>query len=158
MMKKIILLFLSFITLAFSSCPFSNTPSNNQHPKLEITYRINENSAELKDFLTYWNDNFAYLDDICSFNDNSLYTVLKAKFANLNTEEKQYVREYVYNEKDTIGEALEVLDNKFSSKKQTQTTKELDQTTTLVIVVVIACIGMTSICAFYIFKEKNIIS
>ncbi len=110
-------------------------------------------------FLNYWTLNIRPNTDgssICNVTREH-YVKMKQLYNELETHD----RNTVDAKKDgtgTIYDSVKYLDSYFSGRSSSQnTTKEIPQTVMIILILIVASFGMTSIGIFYIFKDKKII-
>ncbi len=110
-------------------------------------------------FINYWYDNVRSNAEIsiCDMSKAD-FQALYALYSNLSLSE----RERVDKEKDIagekIGESMTVLINQFKTPQSSQPKNEWKQSGALTFIIIVAVIGMTSICVFFLLKTKQIIS
>lgn len=108
-------------------------------------------------FINLWTDNVTSTS-VCDITE-STYLLLNSYYSALGVSDRLVVDAYEFDLVGhyTIKQGMEELQNLYNVKPVSQN-KDLSQNTTIIVVVVIAIIGMTSICVFYSFKESDLIS
>lgn len=109
-------------------------------------------------FINLWNDT---VDPhaVCDTSENE-YRLLNMFYNDLGVMDRLSVDAYVFDESGpyTIKDGMNELKNLYEKVQPSSRSKDASQSATIVVVVVIAIIGMTSICVFYSFKDNELIS
>ena len=152
MIKILLMTLFLFFPLTFGS--FSNNFSNN-NPVLQE--KVPNRSAESDSFLTYWKEDFRKDDNgqiipICDITYAS-YTVMYGKYVELSSSDREIVNntpdyEEGYLIKDSIKQLISIHSNHTNPKSNERQT--LNQQTTIIIIVVVAVFGMSTICVFFV--------
>lgn len=160
MIKQVILSIALLATFSFNSVAAQTYENSAVLPvKMAVS---NEKTDE---FISYYKFDFR-LDEngqiipICDITYAS-YTVMYGKYATLNKDERETVNLTPdYEEGFTIGDSIKTLVNQFNdrSNQSVPTKRVLNKSTTIIIIVVVAVFGMSTIFIFYILKNNKIIS
>lgn len=137
------------------------TGSEEQYAELGLTKEFASLNFYACDegFINYWGDKVrnnaaVSICDMSKADFQELYNL----YSNLSLSE----RERVDKEKDIagekIGESMSVLINQFKTPQSSQPKNEWKQSGALTFIIIVAVIGMTSICVFFLLKTKQIIS
>lgn len=110
-------------------------------------------------FINYWND-IVRPDTEISICDmtKSDFQALYALYTGLSLSERNKVDATLDKAGEKIGDSMKVLINQFKSSQPSQKTTEWKQSGALTFIIIVAVIGMTSICVFFLMKTKQIIS
>ena len=112
------------------------------------------------DFVNYWKDVFRKPDiPVCDISREA-YFEMYAKYIELNKEERAYVNAQPDIDEDyTIGDVIKTLTQKYypNSNKTKNEKKKLDQSSIIVIAVVVALVGATSISILFILRNQKVI-
>ena len=159
MVKILVLTLLMF-------CGFLAPTKNVEEKAIEpqISYRISPQSTESDDFLTYWRNDFRKDEkgdiipvcDITYVSFKSMYS----RYSLLDKDSKNIVNNTPdYEEGYTIRNSIETLIDRFASVQQANNTNKrtLDQSSSIIVIVVVAVFGMSTICVFFVLKNGNII-
>ena len=121
-------------------------------------------SVESDGFISYWKEDFrkdeaGNLIAICDITYNS-YKEMYAKYVLLSKTDREIVNstpdyEEGYTIEDSIKELIRIHAN-HSPQKDTER-RTLNQSSTIIIIVVIAVFGMSTICVFFVLKNNKII-
>lgn len=141
-------------------------------PKNEFNYQkepeIAVNSVQIMDaaddFITYWREDFR-LDDkgnviaICDITKEDFREMYYNHYIQLSATDRTRVNKIKdYEEGYTIKDSIDQLAKMYiSGKSDSDNKSNLDQPTSIIIVVSIAIFGMTSISIFFIFKQEKFI-
>lgn len=136
------------------------TGSEEEYNSLNLTYAGNVTFyAYDEGFINYWIRNIRVEENtsICDMSKeqfNELYSLYK----NLKTSDKKIVDQYVDIAGEKIGDSMKELIDMFVKKNPSRSKDEFSQGNAIGVIIVIALIGMTSICIFYLLKTKDVIS
>ena len=110
-------------------------------------------------FINYWND-VVRPDTEISICDmtKSDFQALYSLYTDLSLSERNKVDATLDKAGEKIGDSMKVLINQFKSSQPSQKTSEWKQSGALTFIIIVAVIGMTSICVFFLMKTKQIIS
>ena len=136
------------------------TGSKEEFQSLSLTYTgIVKYYACDEGFMNYWNSSVRPTEDIsiCDMSKEE-FDVVYDLYKNLSKKD----RDAVDKEEDIAGESIsssmkELMDM-FIKKNPSSRKDELTQDNAIGVIIVIALIGMTSICVFYLLKTKDVIS
>ena len=156
---KLLLLFLMMICPLLSSGKnFNNSENYNQIPAISAKF-----SQKSDDFLSYWKDDFRKNDQgkiipICDITYNE-YTVMYEKYVALDNADRVIVDKTPdYEEGYTIKDSIKQLVNMYAGHTDPKENKRvLTKSTSIIIIVVIAVFGMSTICVFFVLKNNKII-
>ena len=156
---KFLLLFLMMLFPVFSGTINNNNCKNNGN-LMEISVKFSQKSD---DFLTYWKEDFRKDDEgkiipICDIT-YSQYTVMYGKYVELENADRLIVDATPdYEEGYTIKDSIKQLVSMHSNHTNTRDNKRvLTKSTSIIVIVVIAVFGMSTICVFFVLKNNNII-
>ena len=159
MLKRLILFLLMLAPLSFGG--FKHETQANMPLLQEKSLR---RSIESDDFVSYWKDDFrkdeaGNIIPICDITYDS-YKEMYSKYVALTKEDRQTVNstpdyEEGYTIEDSIKELIRIHANHVSQKDTERRT--LNQSSTIIIIVVIAVFGMSTICVFFVLKNNKII-
>ena len=159
MLKTLFATLLMIAPLSFGSF----THENNQKTE-EIHEIYIKRSAESDDFLTYWKEDFRKDNEgeiipICDIT-YTRYKEMYSRYVELSTSDKNVVDstpdyEQGYTIKDSIKELIRIHSNKGDNRSSDK--RVLNQSSTIIIIVVIAVFGMSTICVFFVLKNNKII-
>ena len=159
MLKRLVMLLLLLAPLSFGS--FKHESQANM-PLLQE--KSLHRSVESDDFITYWKDDFRKDEAgniilICDISYDS-YAEMYSKYVVLSKEDRKVVNstpdyEDGYTIEDSIKELIRIHANHASQKDTERRT--LNQSSTIIIIVVIAVFGMSTICVFFVLKNNKII-
>ena len=140
---------------------FTCSKTNNSIQIKEQTVQIHDES---NDFITYWKEDFRKNSDgsiiaICDISKDKFIEMYYSHYAPLTAEQKRVVNATSdYEEGYTIKDSITQLANMYSNHHASSNTRSnLDQPTSIIIVVSIALFGMSTISIFFIFKQKKFI-
>ena len=161
MIKKRLLLLLLLPIFSFG---FSNAKSENK-PVLTRNYVqiVNKSSYTAADFIEYWTNDFRSDHETKSICDKSKeqYEEMISNYNQLDNLNKSVVNETAdpYEPDYTIGHMIKQLINHFypSNQKVNDNKPKLDQSTTIIIAVVVSIFGMSAISVLYILKKDKVI-
>lgn len=158
-MKKLLLsIFLLPLIFGFSGSQKSLKNSGFVNEKTQICriYR----SSQADDFISYWRTDFRVNNpEVCNITKDA-YLEMYARYEPLNREDKQIVNEAEDIEEGyTIGQVIKTLTQKYypNNDKAKNEKKKLDQSAIIVIAVVVALVGATSISILFILKNNKVI-
>ena len=110
-------------------------------------------------FMNYWGQNIRPNTDgasICNVSKEH-YVKMKELYNGLASIDKSVIDSKA-DGTGTIKDSVKYLDSYFSGRNGSQnTTREIPQTVMIILILIVASFGMTSIGIFYIFKDKKII-
>ena len=158
-MKKILLsVFLLPLIFGFSNSSKIEKKSTfaSEKPQICRIYR----SSEADNFIEYWNTDFRVNNpEVCNIKKDA-YTAMYSRYEVLSKEDKAIVNDTPDIEEGyTIGDVIKTLTQKYypnNSKAKTEK-KKLDQSAIIVIAVVVALVGASSISILYILKNQKVI-
>ena len=159
-MKKVLLgIFLLPLLFGFFNAPKSakNTANVVEKPQIARVLR----STQSDEFISYWNGEFRVQNpQVCDITSTEFYPMYDRYIA-LSKEDRAIVNETADElEPDyTIGQIVRTLVAKFypNNKKAKNEKKKLDQSAIIVIAVVVALVGATSISILFILKNQKVI-
>lgn len=158
--RKLLLLLLSPIfAFCFNSAKAEKSPVLTRN-NAQIVYRSNYSAAE---FIDFWTNDFRSDHGIKSICDKTKeeYEDMMSKYNQLDNLNKSVVNETndPYEPEYTIGHMIKQLVNHFypSNKKVEENKSKLDQSTTIIIAVVVSIFGMSAISVLYILKKDKVI-
>ena len=147
-------------------CTFLGGSSRNAEPVLTIEnpMQISLVLSESEEFLQYYKeefrkDNSGKIINICDITYAS-FREMYAKYIALNDEDRKVVDSNLdYEEGYTIKNSIDTLLDRFSEaqKSSSNSKRTLDQSSSIIVIVVIAVFGMSTICVFFVLKNGNII-
>ncbi len=111
-------------------------------------------------FLNFWSENISPLNSICDLlepNMKDTYDKLMRLYNGLALTQDKYHVDKIMEDEQTIGETIEYLSSLINPQMAKPVEIEMEQDTMLIFILIVASIGMTSICIFYLLREKNII-
>ena len=158
-MKFLMLIIGLFFSLF--SAPKNNF-NNQKEPEIAVkSVQINDAT---NDFITYWKEDFR-LDDkgeviaICDITKADFRDMYYNHYLKLSATERANVNkakdlEEGYTIKDSIDQLAKMY---ISGKSDSEAKSNLDQPTSIIIVVSVAIFGITSISIFFIFKQEKFI-
>lgn len=150
-MKKFLAFLLLLIPVTFGS--FSLSSLESKEP--QIAYASN---TEVEEFLSYWRYSFKPAGTQTCDITKAKFDEMYEKFKVLSDSDKAVIKNTKDDEEYTIGNVIETLVNKFYTPVKPQEHKEsLDQSTTIIIIVVAAVFGMTTISIFFVLKNNKVI-
>ena len=159
MLKKLFAFLLLLAPLTFGS--FSHDLPQNT-PVLQEKFV--KRSIESDSFVSYWMNDFRkdandQIINICDISYNS-YREMYGKYVLLSNDDRKIVNltpdyEEGYTIEDSIKELIRIHGNHQNTKPAERRT--LNQSSTIIIIVVIAVFGMSTICVFFVLKNNNII-
>ena len=159
MLKKLFAFLLLLAPLAFGS--FNRVSTQNMPVLQEKSIK---RSVESDSFISYWKEEFRKDDNgqiiaICDITFNS-YREMYGKYVLLSNEDRKTVNstpdfEEGYTIEDSIKELIRIHGNHNNTKPTERRT--LNQSSTIIIIVVIAVFGMSTICVFFVLKNNKII-
>ena len=127
------------------------TGSEQQYNALGITYHFDK-------IINFWNENIRLSeeDNICLI-DKSVFAKVYSMYVKLSEDDLAVVDAYVDKGNAKIKDSMKTLINHFSNGNNANQSEEISQTSALIFIIVVSIIGMTSICIFFLLKEKHII-
>ena len=147
-------------------CTFLGGSSRKTEPALTIEnpMQISLVLSESEEFLQYYKeefrkDNSGKIINICDITYAS-FREMYAKYIALNDEDRKVVDSTLdYEEGYTIKNSIDTLLDRFSEaqKSSSNSKRTLDQSSSIIVIVVIAVFGMSTICVFFVLKNGNII-
>lgn len=159
MLKKLFAFLLLLAPLTFGS--FNHVSSQNNLVLQEKSLKIGTKS---ENFISYWKEDFRKDDNdqiipICDITYNS-YREMYSKYILLDTTDRKTVNstpdyEEGYTIEDSIKELIRIHGGHSDTKPNERRT--LNQSSTIIIIVVIAVFGMSTICVFFVLKNNKII-
>ena len=157
---KILLIVLGIF---FSFLSGSNN-ANNTVSRVEYTANSVQIRSEVDDFLTYWREDFrkdneGKLIAICDITKEQFNDMYYNHYTVLTSEDRAAVNATAdYESGYTIKNSIDQLASMFNKSKSNINTKSnLDQPTSIIIVVSISIFGFSTISIFFIFKQKKFI-
>lgn len=112
-------------------------------------------------FINLWNDNLPPSKSVCEISENTYRQILYPQYVALSIDDRTSADAYVFQEegsvKFTIKDGMRQLSSLYNKPTPTPS-RNLDQDSTLMLVIAISIIGMTAICVFYSLKDNEIIS
>lgn len=119
-------------------------------------YTINEYSCD-EGFLNYWKKNVRpnETSSLCDV-PKDIYNQIENLYKNLSDEDIASIKD-VQDGNGTIEQSIKYLRELHSNQPQESRTHETSKTTMIVLILIIASIGMTFICVFYLLRERKII-
>ena len=159
MLKRLFAFLLLFAPLTFGSFTSAN-PAN-----MPVLHEKSLKRSTISDeFLTYWKedfrkDNSGNIIAICDISYSS-YKEMYSKYVVLSNEDRKTVNATPdYEEGYTIGDSIKELIRIHSNHVNTKDVERrtLNQSSTIIIIVVIAVFGMSTICVFFVLKNNKII-
>lgn len=159
MLKKLFAFLLLLAPLTFGS--FSrDLPQNNA----VLHEKYIKKSVESDNFLSYWRNDFRKDENgkiiaICDITYAS-YKEMYQKYVLLTSDDRKIVNltpdyEEGYTIEDSIKELIRIHSNHGNIKPVERRT--LNQSSTIIIIVVVAVFGMSTICVFFVLKSNKII-
>jgi hypothetical protein len=136
------------------------TGSEEQFESLALTYSGTVNYYSYDEgFIYYWNTNIRPTTDtsICDMSKESFDIVYKL-YSKLSYSDRASVDEYEDIAGEPISDSMKELINLYGKKNPSRSKDEFTQDNAIGVIIVIALIGMTSICVFYLLKTKEVIS
>ena len=134
--------------------------SEQQYNALGITYHFDKINYYAFDegFINFWNENIRLSeeDNICLI-DKSVFAKVYSMYVKLSEDDLAVVDAYVDKGNAKIKDSMKTLINHFSNGNNANQSEEISQTSALIFIIVVSIIGMTSICIFFLLKEKHII-
>ncbi len=120
-------------------------------------YTINEYACD-EGFVNYWNTFIRPNEDssLCDVTKDN-YKKMEALYNNLSDEDIVSIKD-VKDADSTIEKGIKYLREFFSDAPKETTTREASKSTMIALILVIASIGMTFICVFYLLRERKIIN
>ena len=117
---------------------------------------VNEYACD-EGFIHFWGEHIRQSQEqsICDVTREN-YERMLLLYSALSKDDKEVV-DSIEDGDGTIKDSVNFLKTYFKGKSSSNITKEIAQSTMLVVILVIASIGMTSIGIFYYLKDKNII-
>lgn len=158
-MRKLLLsIFLLPLIFGFSANRKSAKNSGFVCEKPQICRILRSEQAD--DFITYWRTDFRVNNpEVCDISKEA-YLDMYARYEPLSKEDKAIVNETPDIEEGvTIGQVIKTLTQKYypnNSKTQNEK-KKLDQSAIIIIAVVVALVGATSISILFILKNQKVI-
>ena len=159
MLKRLIAFLLLLAPLSFGG--FKHESTANMPVLLE---KYIKRSVESDSFISYWKDDFrkdeaGNIIPICDITYNS-YKEMYSKYVLLSKSDRETVNstpdyEEGYTIEDSIKELVRIHANHAPQKDTERRT--LNQSSTIIIIVVIAVFGMSTICVFFVLKNNKII-
>ena len=159
MLKRLVLFLLMLAPLTFGG--FKHESQANM-PVLQEKYI--KRSIESDSFISYWKEDFRKDDNgniiaICDITYAS-YKEMYDKYVLLSKADREIVNstpdyEDGYTIEDSIKELIRIHANHAPQKDTERRT--LNQSSTIIIIVVIAVFGMSTICVFFVLKNNKII-
>ena len=159
-MFKRLVLFLFLLAPLFSG-GFKHQTHANMPLLLEKSLK---RSTESDDFISYWKEDFrkdetGEIIPICDITYAS-YTEMYSRYVVLSNEDREIVNktpdyEEGYTIEDSVKELIRIHSNHTGTKESEKRT--LNQSSTIIIIVVIAVFGMSTICVFFVLKNSKII-
>lgn len=136
------------------------TGSLEEFEELEFTndkITINDYACD-EGFMNFWNKFIRPTSDssLCDVSKEN-YLKVQALFDELSLDDKDRVKD-IEDGDGTINDALNYLKDYHKEHKQDSRPKEVSKSTMIVLILVIASIGMSFICIFYLLRERKIIS
>ena len=109
-------------------------------------------------FLCYWFDYVRPTPEanICDISEKSYHELLTL-YGNLSDDERQTVNNYE-DSGDKIINSLNYLKSVKSPKVEPINTPDVEKSTMIAFILIIASVGMTFICVFYLLKERKVIN
>lgn len=111
-------------------------------------------------FINYWTEYVRPTPDfnICDVT-KAVYQKAQSLFDNMSLEDRESVKDIQDGEgEDTILDSLNYLKELHRETKKENRTKEASKSTMIVFILIIASLGMSFICVFYLLRERNIIN
>lgn len=138
---------------------FNYTGSEEQFSELNLSLdgvKINYFACD-EGFINYWNlyvrpNDTANLCDV----SRDTYKQMQLLFDELSEDDKANVKD-LQDGDGTILEAIQYLQEKYKEGNKERPTKEASKSMMITLILIIASIGMTFICIFYLLRERKII-
>ena len=159
MLKSLFLLGILALPTVFGGIKSTPTSFNSEIPTNMAV--LHKNSAETDEFLHYWETEFRKDHiSVCDITYES-YRTMYQKFFLLSEEDRNVISSTLDPMDEsgtyTIGQVIEELAKRFKVQPQDNKRRTLDQKTTIIIVVVVAVFGMTTISILFILKNNKLI-
>lgn len=136
------------------------TGSSAQYESLNLSYAFDEINYYALDegFINFWNENIRReaSTDICVI-DKSQYAEIISRYNRLSTDDLLVVDSYTDLAGAKIKDSIKQLNSIFASSSNKVEDNEWNQTGAITLIIIIAIIGMTSICVFFLLKERKVI-
>lgn len=136
------------------------TGSSAQFEALNLSYDFEEINYYALDegFINFWNENIRVeaSTDICVI-DKTQYAEIISRYNCLSTDDLLVVDNYTDLAGAKIKDSIKQLNSIFASSSNKVEDNEWNQTGAITLIIVIAIIGMTSICVFFLLKERKVI-
>ena len=131
----------------FQAIGYSNT--NN--------YVVNDYACD-EGFLNFWNAKIRPTEDssLCDIS-RDIYNKMEILYNKLSDDDIHSIKDIADGD-STIEKGIKYLREFFSDAPQETKTKEASKSTMIVLILIIASIGMTFICVFYLLRERKIIN
>ena len=155
---KFLLPFLLMSIGLFASPKIDNNPQKSVFCVEKSVYR----TPQSEEFLTYYKEDFRKDDKgeiipICDITYAS-YKEMYNKYIALSVEERTEVNNTPdYEEGYKIEDSIKTLIGMYATAPKQNNRMTLDQSTTIIAVVVVAVFGMSTICVFFVLKNNKII-
>ena len=158
-MKKLLLsIFLIPLLFGFSSKQKLENNCGFAYEKPQISYILR--SSQSDDFISYWNNEFRVTwPAVCDITKEG-YMEMYSRYELLSREDKRLVNEAPDIEEGvTIGQVIKTLTQKYypNNSKTKNEKKKLDQSAIIIIAVVVALVGATSISILFILRNQKVI-
>ncbi len=110
-------------------------------------------------FINYWNENIRPTAEfsICDIS-NTTFNYLYELYSDLTLADKNIVDNTLDIAEEKIGDSMLVLIDQFKKPQPSKQTYEWEQSGAISFIIIVAVIGMTSICVFFLLKTQQIIS
>ena len=109
-------------------------------------------------FINYWNKEVRPTENtnICEISTQT-YQYVRELYIGLSAEDKAVVDAYTDLAGSTIKDSMKELNRHFATPDGAKKSEEWNQTGAIILIIIIAVIGMTSITVFFLLKTKQII-
>lgn len=142
--------------------PNKSIQQNTTEP--QISHQISVKSTESDEFLSYWREDFrkdekGEIIPVCDITYLS-FKDMYSRYSLLDEESKKIINSTPdYEEGYTIRNSIDTLIDRFKATQQVNNSNKrtLDQSSSIIVIVVIAVFGMSTICVFFVLKNGNII-
>ena len=154
MLKGLLLGLLSLFPLAFNG----NSQNYPQKPDFLVQKSIIRSTLS-DNFLTYYREDFRQNGTIaiCDITYQS-FKEMYDKFIALDKDDQNIVKTSAdFEEGYTIGDSIQTLLTRFSPSIVPEEKTSLKQSNTIILVIVIAVFGMSTISVFFVFKNDKLI-
>lgn len=158
-MRKLLLsVFLIPLLFGFSHSSKNTKNSGFAENSLQISYIYRSSHSD--EFIEYWNNEFRSSDvPVCNITYES-YLEMYEKYQALSKEDREIVNAAPdIDEGYTIGQVIRTLVQKYypNNSKGNSDKKKLNQSAIIIIAVVVALVGASSISILYILKNQKVI-